>query len=119
MKLNAYFISFITFGLFIFITGCASNVVPAGPNNTYYVSYGPLPIWMSAAKAKAKCYLLASDWCAARDLVMVPVSIEAKDPSFGRAGSAELTFRALKSGDPDIKRANIEARNTTNQIDIR
>ena len=118
MKLSHYIICSIAFGACIFITGCASNVVLAGPN-TYYVSYGPPPIWMSAEKAKAKCYRQASDWCAARDLVMVPVSSTAKDPIVGRAGSAELTFRALKPGDPDIKRANIEAPATTKQIETR
>ncbi|HAO77575.1 MAG TPA: hypothetical protein DCQ92_01125 [Verrucomicrobia subdivision 3 bacterium] len=102
----------------IILTGCASNVVPAGPD-TYYISYGPLPITMSAAKAKAQCYRQASAWCVARGLVMVPVSSAAQDPVVGIAGHAELTFHALKPGDPDIKRANIEAPDTTKRIETR
>jgi hypothetical protein len=102
----------------ILLTGCASHVVPAGPD-TYYISCGPLPIWMSAAKAKANIYGQASTWCTARGLVMVPVSSAAQDPVVGIAGHAELTFHALKPGDPDIKRANIEAPDTTKRIETR
>ena len=109
MKLSRYIICFIAFAACIFITGCASSVVPAGPD-TYYVSYGPLPITMSAAKAKAHCYQQASAWCQTRGLVMVPVSSDAQEAiAFRNAGHAELTFRALKPGDPAI----------TNQIELR
>ena len=78
----------------VLLAGCASPVVSAGPD-THYISYGPLPIWMSAAKAKADCYQQANAWCAARGLVMVPVSDNEVNAVFGRAGSAELTFRAV------------------------
>lgn len=75
---------------------------------------------MSAAKAKADCYQKASAWCTARGLVMVPISSDAQDPIAARKpGSAELTFRALKPGDPDIKRVNIEAPDITKRIEIR
>ncbi len=84
------------------LTGCMSTVVPSGPN-TYYISKGSLPIWMSAANAKADCYHEADVWCAKRGLVMVPISSDAQDPiAFRSAGSAQLTFRALKPGDPAI-----------------
>ena len=119
MKLPHYIIGPIAFGACIFITGCVSNVQSAGPD-TYFVSCGPLPIWMSAAKAKADCYQQASAWCAARGLVMVPIASDEQDPIAGRKpGSAELTFRALKPGDPDIKRVNIEAPDSTERIQIR
>jgi hypothetical protein len=98
--------------------GCVSSVQPAGPD-TYFVSKGPLPIWMSAARGKADCYQKASEWCAARGLVMVPVSSDEQNSIPGRAGSAELTFRALKPGDPDIKRATIEEPDTTQRIQTR
>jgi hypothetical protein len=109
---------FIPFFALVLLTGCVSQVVPAGPD-TYFISYGPLPITMSAAKAKAKCYQQAAAWCTKRGLVMVPVSSAAQDPVVGIAGHAELTFHALKPGDPDIKRANIEAPDTTKRIETR
>lgn len=102
----------------MFATGCSSGVQPAGPN-TYFISKGSLPIWMSAAGAKADCYRQANEWCVARGLVMVPISSDAKDPIPGRAGSAELTFRALTPGDPDIKRNNIEEPQTKQRIQMR
>ena len=85
----------------VLITGCMSSVTPAGPN-TYYLSKGSLPIWMSAANAQADCYEQANTWCAKRGLVMVPVTSNADPSRFGHAGSAAITFRALKPGDPAI-----------------
>ncbi len=109
MILSRHIICFFTVAGCILINGCASSVVPAGPD-TFFVSYGPLPVMMSAAKAEAHCYQQASAWCQARGLVMVPVSIDAQDAvAFRNAGHAELTFRALKPGDPAI----------TNHIEIR
>ena len=98
--------------------GCASSVVSAGPD-TYYISVGPLAIWQSAAKAKAECYNKANNFCNKRKLVMVPIASSAQEPVVGRPGSAELTFRALKPGDPEIKRTNIEAPGKTERIELR
>ena len=80
----------------VLLNGCMSSVTPAGPG-LYYISKGPLSIWSSAARAKADCYREANVWCAKRGLIMVPVTSAADDSSFGHAGSAELTFRAVKS----------------------
>jgi hypothetical protein len=103
----------------LFLSACASSVMRAGPD-TYYVSYGPLPVWMSAAKAKAECYEMASEWCEKLGLVMVPVSLDSQDAiAFRSAGSAELTFRALKPGDPEIQRGKIDKPDSIQRIQIR
>lgn len=102
----------------MFVTGCSSGVQPAGPD-TYFISKGSLPIWMSAAGAKADCYKKANQWCVARGLVMVPISTDGQDPIPGQAGSAELTFRALPPGDPDIKRTNVEEPQVKQRIQMR
>ena len=47
------------FATCMFVTGCSSGVQPAGPD-TYFISKGSLPIWMSAAGAKADCYKKAN-----------------------------------------------------------
>ena len=112
-----YFAALIIFAA-TFFTGCVSSVSPAGPD-TYYISKGPLPIWMSGAKAKADCYQEANKWRTKRGLTMVPVSSDFKDPIPGRAGNAELTFRALKPGDPEIQRPIIESLDTTKRIQVR
>lgn len=64
----------------------------------------------SAGAAKAAAYREANKWCAARGLIMVPVSIDEQNPVTGQhMGHAELTFRALKPGDPEIRRGNVES----------
>ena len=100
-------------------TACSSSgVVPAGPD-TYLISRS-VSGFSTAASAKAKLYREASAWCKAQGLVMVPLSSDEKDPLAGkRMGSAELLFRALKPGDPDIQRANVESPNHTQRIQIR
>jgi hypothetical protein len=103
----------------IFLTGCISPVETAGPD-TYYVSKGPLPIWMSAAKAKAACYRKASAWCAKSGLVMVPISSDTQDPlAFRKPGSAELTFLALPPSDPRIHSVNLDQPTTIQRIQNR
>ena len=74
----------------------------------------------TAGAAKARIYREASAWCKERGLVMVPVSSDEKDPVTGQhMGNAELLFRALKPGDPDIIRANVESPDKTLRIQKR
>jgi hypothetical protein len=104
----------------LILTGCATStgVVTAGPD-TYFISRS-ITHYGTAGEAKAAIYQEAGAWCAARGLVMVPVSSDEKDPvRFSHLGSAELLFRALKPGDPEIKRANVESPDTTKRIEIR
>jgi hypothetical protein len=102
----------------IFLAGCASSgVQPAGPD-TYIVSHR-VTAFDTTGSAKAANYQAASEWCAQRGLVMVPVSSDAQPMGFGHPGSAELLFRALKPGDPEIKRANVESPDHTQRIELR
>ena len=108
----------IAFTACIFITGCSTGVVAAGPD-TYLISRS-VSGFGTAGAAKAAVYREASAWCAARGLVMVPVSSDAKDPVTAQhMGSAELLFRALKPGDPEIKRTNVESPDHTQRIQVR
>jgi hypothetical protein len=52
---------------------------------------------------------------------MVPISSDSTNPVAGRGmGSAEVHFKALPSGHPDIKKANQEAKpDHTQRIEIR
>lgn len=51
---------------------------------------------------------------------MVPIAVNqhAAQP-FGRYGGAELTFRALRPGDPEIRRSNIEKSDYTQHVEMR
>lgn len=101
-----------------FLAGCSTGVVPAGPD-TYMLSV-PATGFSTAGAAKAKAYKQASEWCARRGLVMVPVSVDASGPQFGRSmGRADLVFRALKPGDPDINRPTVEKPDYTERRELR
>jgi hypothetical protein len=99
-------------------SGCASSVVPAGPD-TYMISTTEVGL-TQGGRAKAAAYRKADEWCRKRGLVMVPIAVDqhAAEP-FGRYGGAELTFRALPPGDPEIRRNNVEKPDYTQRIQMR
>jgi len=97
--------------------GCAAQVVPAGPD-TYTVSSSGAGF--STAGVRARAYRAANDFCAKRGLVMVPVSFDAQGGVLGqRPPTADLVFRALRPGDPEIKRPNVEGPNYIERVQHR
>lgn len=97
---------------------CSSGVVPTGPNS--YMISRSVSGFSSGAAGKAKAYREASEWCAKRGLVMVPISSDSRDPVAGRGmGSTEVHFKALPPGSPGISAANIEQPDTINRIEVR
>lgn len=92
-----------------FLTGCAAEIVPAGPD-TYTVSASGGIYTQSSAGSRAKAYKAANDYCVKRGLVMVPVSVDERQYELGRhTANFTLIFRALPPGDPEIKRPNVES----------
>jgi hypothetical protein len=105
-------------GIVASLTGCSTGVVAAGPD-TYMISKS-IPFFSTVGSAKASVYRDASKWCSERGLVMVPLATDATQPVAGQhMGSAELTFRALRPGDPEIRRGNIERPDHTQRIQSR
>lgn len=104
--------------LWLLVAGCASEVVPAGPN-TYMISTTEVGL-TQGGRAKAAAYKKADAWCRKRGLVMVPVAVDqhAAQP-FGRYGGAELTFRALPPGDAEIKRPSVERPDSVQRVESR
>lgn len=114
MKLKLIIITTTTIAL---LTGCASEVIPAGPDTFTVSSSGA---GFSTAGVRARCYKAANAYCKKHGLVMVPVSFDAQGGVLGRRPpTADLVFRALKPGDPDIKRPNVETPNNIERIEIR
>lgn len=100
------------------VAGCSSGIVPAGPD-TYMVSRS-IEVFSTGAGGKAALYREANDWCMKRGLIMVPVSTDAREPVVGgRLGSAELVFRALRPGDPEIKRNSVEKPDYIQRVEAR
>ena len=51
---------------------------------------------------------------------MVPVSFDAREGVYGQtAPSANLVFRALHPGDPEIKRPNLEGPDHIERVQVR
>jgi hypothetical protein len=99
------------------LAGCTSGVIPAGPD-TYMISSSGAGF--SMAGVRARTYQKASQYCAARGLVFVPVSFDAQGGVYGqRPPTGDLVFRALKPGDPEIKRPNLEQPNYIQRVQMR
>jgi len=103
MKHTATLIAALT-GLLLFLTGCvSSDIMSTGPE-TYSVSASGAGF--ATAGVREKVYRKANEFCAKRGLVMVPVSFKSRPGELGRhPPSADLTFKALKPGDPAIANA--------------
>lgn len=100
------------------LSGCGASVVPAGPD-TYMIATTEIGL-TQGGRAKAEAYRKADEWCRARGLVMVPIAVDQHSAEpFGRYGGAEMTFRALRPGDPEIKRINVEKPDFTHRIQVR
>jgi len=78
------------------LTGCASNIVPAG-KDTYMIHHGGWPA-MNGFACEADCYRDANEFCKERGLVMVPVSTETIDGKvFAHNASSKLIFKSVVS----------------------
>lgn len=105
----------------VLIEGCifmSPDVISAGPD-TYSVTSGA-SAGFSSAGVRAEVYNAANDFCAKHGLIMVPVSMDAQEGALGQhPPSATLVFMALKPGDPDIKRVNVEGPDSIHRIQNR
>ena len=103
------------------LSGCvSSDVISTGPD-TYMVSASG--VGFATAGVRESVYKKANEFCAAKGLVMVPVSLKVREGALGqRPPGADLIFRALKPGDPAIGRPELtgddERLATTQRINV-
>ena len=100
----------------VLLAGCTTHIIPAGPD-TYRVStyYD-----FTSGGAQNDTYKAANEFCAKRGLVMVPVSSDSREGICGqRPPTADLVFRALPPGDPEIKRPSIDKPDSIQRIQYR
>lgn len=99
---------FLVLSLALLVASCASGpqVVSAGPQ-TYSVSAEDELKWnATTVPARELVFGAANQYCAKRKLVMVPVSLDVRPGEIGvRTATADLVFRAMRPGDPEIGRA--------------
>jgi hypothetical protein len=86
----------------VFMAACGTGaVIPTGTDTYSVTSSGA---GFSTDGVKADVYLAANEFCAKRNREMVEVSLKTQDGALGRnPPSADLKFRCLVSGDPEIQ----------------
>ena len=103
--------------LALLLSACTTDVLPCGPD-TYTITSGGAGF--SDAGVRTRVLTKANDFCTQRGLVMVPVSMDSERGVYGKkAPNATLVFRALRPGDPDIKRPNVEGPNSIVRLQVR
>jgi hypothetical protein len=74
----------------------------------------------STGGVRSRTYAKANKFCTDRGLVFVPVSFDSQGSVLGeRPPTADLVFRALPPGDPEIRRPNLEKPDHIQRIQVR
>ena len=89
------------------LSGCAhSGVVAMGPD-TYMIANTEWG-FTSGSYQKAQALKEASAYCKGLGKEMLPISTSQNDVSFGKTPAAEVQFRCLPPGDPELKRPTLQ-----------
>lgn len=89
--------------LSVVIAGCGAGQVIQASSNTYTVTSSGAGF--STDGVKADVYRAANEFCAQKNLMMVETAIKTQNGALGRnPPSADLQFRCLAQGDPEIER---------------
>lgn len=91
------------------LSACASGPVSMG-RDTYMMADTGAWSWSSGAALKANLYKEADEFCRVKGKEMMPVSSRQNNANMsGTFAHAELQFRCLSQGDPELKRPTMEA----------
>jgi len=94
------------------LAACAhSGVVSIGPD-TYMIANSEWG-FTSGGVQKAKVMKEASDYCESIGKQMLPISTSQNDVAWGKTPAAEVQFRCLPHGDPELRRPTLEPIPTT------
>ena len=87
------------------LSACAS---PGGPvpmgKDTYMLSNTGAWSWSAGAELKGELFREADAFCRGQGKNLMPESTATKDANFSQFAHAELQFRCLADGDPELKR---------------
>ena len=90
--------------LALLTSACASSsVVPMG-RGIYVVADTGAWSWSSGAVIKAGLYQKADSFCRADGKELMPVGSAQNDGNFSTFAHAELQFRCLAAGDPELRK---------------
>lgn len=85
-------------------TSCAASGPVQIGRDTYMVANTGAWSWSSGAALKGELYQQANAWCHSRGLLIQPIITNANNGSLSDFAHAELQFRCLNPGDPEIHR---------------
>ena len=88
--------------------GCAtSDPVPMG-KDTYMLSNTGAWSWSSGAALKGDLFREADAFCKSQRKHLMPVNTSSKDGGFSQFAQADIQFRCLAEGDPELARPTLE-----------
>lgn len=91
----------------VLLAACAhSGVVSIGPDS-YMIANSEWG-FTSGSVQKAKVMKEASEYCSSIGKLMLPISTSQNDVSFGKTPAAEVQFRCLSQGDPELQRPTLQ-----------
>jgi hypothetical protein len=99
----------------VLLTACAttggtvSDIVPIG-KDTYMLARPGGFFTISGGEVKAQLYRDANEFCRSQGKTLMPVSSSSRDSAPARFANAELQFRCLAEGDPDLGRPTMKSR---------
>lgn len=95
--------------LIVGLSGCAqsSGVLKMGPD-TYTVSTHAAPARGGTSGAKSLSLTEANQYCAGMGKEIYVTNIETRPSSHLPGGTADVTFRCLAKGDPELQRPDYE-----------
>ena len=92
------------------LVGCASSgPVPMG-RDTYMLSNTGAWSWSSGGGLKGDLFREADAFCKSQGKHLMPVNTASRDESFSQFAQAEIQFRCLAEGDPELARPTLEKR---------
>ena len=86
------------------LSACAASGPVQVGRDTYMVANTGAWSWSSGAALKADLYQQANTYCHSRGLLIQPVSTNSNNGDLYQFAHAELQFRCLAAGDPEIHR---------------
>jgi len=90
------------------LAGCAaSDPVSVGPD-TYLVANTGAWSWSSGAVMESDLFRQANQFCKTEGKHLMPVNAASTDASFTRFAHAQLLFRCLIAGNPELRPPNLE-----------
>ena len=91
------------------VAGCASSGPAPMGRDTYMLSSTGAWSWSSGGALKGDLFREADALCKSQGKQLMPVNTASRDGSFSQFAQAEIQFRCLAEGDPELARPALEA----------